>query len=186
MLSGGLDMNANMSPGLPIGYTTTGNLSASTFYQFKWQLRANLDYTIAPTPSLSALTLTADRDITDKMGLRFGIGRDLSSGSGDTNFQIGDVMHTRFGDLSLTGNFATPSSHWQVGLSFAIGLIYDPISKRYVFTRPGPAQGGSLVLQSFIDANGNGVMDKGEKPVPLVSVDGGEHKGITGPDGHAW
>jgi len=185
LLSGGLDMNANLAPGQAAAYSTVGNLSASTFYQFKWQLRANLDYTIQPKPSLTALTITADRDISDVMGLRLGLGRDLSKGSGDTNFQIGDIMHTRFGDLSLTGNYATPSSRWQIGLSFAIGLIFDPISKRYVFTRPGPAQGGAVALQAFIDANGNGVMDKGEKPVPLATVDGGEHKGTTGADGHA-
>jgi hypothetical protein len=185
LLSGGLDLNASLARGQAATYSTTGNLSASTFYQFKWQLRANLDYAIQPKPTLTAVTITADRDISDKMGLRLGVGRDLSSGSGDTNFQIGDIMHTRFGDLSLTGNYATPSAHWQVGLSFAIGLVFDPISKRYVFTRPGPAQGGALALQSFIDANGNGIMDKGERPVPQVTIDGGEHKGTTGADGHA-
>jgi hypothetical protein len=185
LMSGGLDMTASLAPHSPVSYSTTGNLSASTFYQFKWQLRANLDYDVQPKFSLQALTLTADRDISDKMALRFGVGKDLSTGNGDTNFQLGDIMHTKFGDLSLTGNYAIPSSHWQVGVSFAIGLIFDPISKRYVFTRPGPAQGGSMVLQAFMDTNGNGVMDPGEKPVPMVTVDGGEHKGTTGADGHA-
>ena len=185
LLSGGLDLNAQLAPGQAASYSTTGNLSASTFYQFKWQLRASLDYAVQPKPSLTDLTLTADRDLNDKMALRLGVGRDLSTGNGDTNFQIGDIIHTRFGDLSLTGNYAVPSQHWQVGLSFAIGLIFDPISKRYVFTRPGPAQGGAMALRAFMDTNGNGVMDPGEKPVPLVTIDGGEHKGTTGADGHA-
>jgi hypothetical protein len=185
LLSGGLDLNAQLAPGQAPSYSTVGNLSASTFYQFKWQLRASLDYVIRPKPSLTALTVTADRDISDKMALRLGLGRDLSSGDGDTNLQIGDIVHTRFGDLSLTGNYAMPSQHWQVGMSFAIGLIFDPISKRYVFTRPGPAQGGAMALRAFMDANGNGAMDPGEKPVPLVTVDGGEHRGTTGSDGHA-
>lgn len=185
LLSGGLDLTANLAPGEAASYQTTGNLSASTFYQFKWQLRASLDYNVQPKFSLQALTLTADRTLTDKTALRFGIGKDLSTGSGDTNFQVGDIMHTKFGDLSLTGNYAVPSSHWQIGLSFAMGLIFDPISKKYVFTRPGPAQGGAMALQAFIDSNGNGVMDPGEKPVPLVTIDGGEHKGTTGDDGHA-
>lgn len=185
LMSGGLDLNASLAPGSPTSLSTTGNLAASTFYQFKWQLRANLDYAVSPKLQLQDLALTADRDISDKMALRLGVGKDLTSGSGDTNFQIADIMHTKLGDLSLTGNFATPSGHWSLGLSFAIGMVFDPITKRYVFTRPGPAQGGAMVLQSFIDSNGNGRFDPGEKPVPLVTIDGGEHKGTTGPDGHA-
>jgi hypothetical protein len=185
MLSGGLDLVANLAPHTRASYSTTGNLSASTFYQFKWQLRANLDYVVAPKPQLSALTLTADRDISDKLALRLGVGRDLSTGSGDTNLQVGSIFHTRLGDLSLTGNYAAPTQHWQVGLSFAIGLIFDPISKRYVFTRPGPAQGGALALRAFMDTNGDGIFEPGERPVPRVTIDGGEHKGTTGADGHA-
>ena len=185
LLSGGLDLNANLTPGSAAAYSTVGNLAASTFYQFKWQLRAGLDFQVTPKVQLTDLTVTADRDLSDKMALRLGVGRDLSTGSGDTNFQLGDIMHTSHGDLSLTGSYAVPSNHWQVGLSFSIGLIFDPISKRYVFTRPGPSQGGAMAIRTFVDNNGDGLFDDGDKPVPGATIDGGEHKGTTGADGHA-
>ena len=185
LLSGGMDMNASLVPGAAAAYSTTGNLSASTFYHFQWQLRANLDYQLSPKMQLTDMAITADRDLTDKMAVRLGLGRDLSAGSGDTTLQIGDILHTRLGDLSLTGNYGTPSQHWQLAMSFNIGLIFDPISKRYVFTRPGAAQGGAMAIQTFIDNNGNGVYDAGDKPVPNATIDGGEHKGTTGADGHA-
>jgi hypothetical protein len=185
LLSGGLDLDANLAPGTAAAYSTVGNLAASTFYQFKWQLRAGLDFQVSPKIQLTDMTVTADRDISDKMSLRLGVGRDLSTGSGDTNFQLGDIFHTSRGDLSLTGNYAVPSNHWQVGMSFSIGLIYDPISKRYVFTRPGPSQGGAMAIRTFVDSNGDGVFDAGDKPVPNATIDGGEHKGTTGADGHA-
>jgi hypothetical protein len=183
LLSGGIDLNAVSTPGSRIFYSTTGNFSASTFYQFKWQLRASLDYTLTPTPALSALTVTADRDINEKMAIRLGVGRQLRGG--DTNFQLGNILHTRLGDLSLSGSFATPSNQWTVGMSFAMGMIWDPLSKRYLLTRPGPASGGAVAFQAFVDNNADGIYDKGDKPVPGVTIDGGEHKGTTDSKGQA-
>jgi hypothetical protein len=183
LLSGGIDMNALSARGAPTSYTTTGNLSASTFYKFKWQLRASLDYTLAPVTTLNAITLTADRDISDKASIRFGLGRQLTGG--DTNFQIGGTTHTRYGDLALTGTYAAPSNQWTLGMSFALGLIWDPLARRYILTRPGPASGGAVAFQAFMDENGNGVFDDGDRPVSGVTIDGGEHKGTTNAKGQA-
>ena len=183
LLSGGVDLNATSTPGSRVFYSTTGNFSASTFYQFKWQLRASLDYTLMPTPVLNALTLTADRDINERMAIRLGVGRQLTGG--DTNFQLGNILHTRLGDLSINGSYATPSNQWTLGMSFAMGMIWDPLSKRYLLTRPGPASGGAVAFQAFVDNNGDGIYDKGDKPVSGVTIDGGEHKGTTDSKGQA-
>jgi hypothetical protein len=185
LLSGGFDLQSNAGGGATATTSTTGNLALSTFYQFKWQLRAALDYTITPQFAVSDLSITADRDLSQIQALRLGVGLGFGGGAG-TTFQLGDILHLSKGDISLTGNFTTPSNQWQLGLTFATGLVFDPYAKRYVMTRPGPAQSGSVAFQAFVDANGNGVMDPGEKPVADVTVDGGEKKAVTDAHGHAF
>jgi hypothetical protein len=185
LVSGGFDLQNTTGPGVASVNTTTGNLALSTFYQFKWQLRADLDYAVTPKFALNDLSITADRDLGGNQSLRLGIGQGFGGGSG-TTFQLGDVMHTSRGDFSFTGNYTAPLNQWQLGLTFATGLVFDPYAKRYVMTRPGPAQSGSVAFQAFVDSNGNGVYDPGEKPVPDVSVDGGDKRTTTNAKGQAF
>jgi hypothetical protein len=53
-------------------------------------------------------------------------------------------------------------------------------------TRPGPASGGSVLFEAFLDRNGNGIFDAGDDPVPNVTVEGAERKAVTGPNGRAF
>ena len=71
-------------------------------------------------------------------------------------------------------------------MSFAFGLVFDPYAQRYVATRPGVASGGNVAFQAYMDTNGNGVYDEGDKPVAGVAVDGGERKGTTDAQGRAF
>jgi hypothetical protein len=184
LLSGGFDLTHATTPGSAATDTTTGNLSASTFYQFKWQLRANLDYSVTPRVALNDITVTADRDLNKFQSLRLGVGQAFTGGG--TTFQVGDILHTHIGDLSLTGNYTAPLNQWQLGVTFATGLVFDPFAKRYVFTRPGPASGGNLAFQAFKDVNGDGVYDAGDQPVDKVTIDGGAGKGVTDAKGRAF
>jgi hypothetical protein len=185
LVSGGFDLQSTSGGGVVSTTQTTGNLALSTFYQFKWQLRADLDYNVTPKFAVNDLAITADRDLSATQALRLGVGLGFGGGAG-TTFQIGDILHTKRGDISLTGNFTVPSNQWQLGFTFATGLVYDPYAKRYVMTRPGPAQSGSVAFQAFVDANGNGVMDPGEKPVADVAIDGGEKRATTDANGRAF
>ncbi|MDB5458758.1 MAG: hypothetical protein JWO72_499 [Caulobacteraceae bacterium] len=184
LLSGGFDLQSNAAPGAAITTSTTGNLSVSTYYNFQWQLRASLDYVLTPGFTVNALSVTADRELGANQALRLGVGQGFGVGGG-TSFQVGDILHTRYGDMSLTGSFTTPTNQWQLGLTFATGLVFDPYAKRYLLTRPGPASSGSIAFQAFTDANGNGVYDDGEKPAPGVTIDGGERKAVTDARGGA-
>jgi outer membrane protein OmpA-like peptidoglycan-associated protein len=184
LLSGGFDLQANSNPGSPTTTNTTGNLSVSTYYNFQWQLRASLDYNITPQFQVNALSITADRELGANQALRLGIGQGFGSG-GATSFQIGDTLRTRYGDVSLSGDFTTPANTWSLGLSFATGLVFDPFAKRYLLTRPGPASSGSIAFQAFTDSNGDGVYDQGDKPAAGVTIDGGERKAVTDAKGHA-
>ena len=184
LLSGGLDLQSTYTPGIGTALTTAGNLSASTFYQFKWQIRADLNYSVSPKFSVNDLNITVDRELGANQALRLGVGQGFGGGAG-TTFQLGDIIHTTKGDISLTGNVTLPSNQWQLGLTFATGLVYDPYARRYVVTRPGPAQSGSVAFQTFVDSNGNGIFDAGEKPVPDATIDGGEKRATSDAKGHA-
>ena len=62
---------------------------------------------VTPQFSLNALSITADRDLGPYQALRLGVGQGFN-GSRATSFQVGDVLHTGYGDLSLTGNYTQP------------------------------------------------------------------------------
>ncbi len=175
---------ASTTPAAAGSTVTTGNLSASTFYKFRWQLRASLDYDITPKFQVADLSVTADHDLTKTTTLHLGLGQSFAGR--DTTFQAGTIMHTRYGDLSVSGNYTTPTNVWQIGVSFAFGLVFDPASRRYVVTRPGPAAGGSVAFDSFVDNSGSGVYEPGDKPVANVSIDGGASKAVTDAKGRVF
>jgi hypothetical protein len=184
LLSGGLDLTSTSTPGAPISNVTTANVSASTFYAFKWQLRGNLDYNVMPTPQLNDFSLTADRDLNATTALRLGVGESFISR--ETSLQTAGTFKTHYGDLSLTGNYTVPTGIWQVGMSFAFGLAFDPYANHYIITRPGPATGGNVAFQAYMDTNGDGAYDAGDKPVSGVAIDGGEQKGVTNATGRSF
>jgi hypothetical protein len=67
-----------------------------------------------------------------------------------------------------------------------VGLVFDPYAKKYILTRSGVSSSSSVAFQTFIDSNGNGVYDPGEKTVPGATVDGGVKKAITDSNGRAF
>jgi hypothetical protein len=185
LLSTGFDYQRETTPAEPKRERLTGNLAASTFVDYKWQLRGVIDYDLLPTAELSALSVTAAREISDEVGLRFGVARSFRDRK-DLNVQGGAYFRLPFADLAVTGDYATAEKDWRIGIRLAFGLAFDPGARRYRVTRPGPAGGGSAVLHAFIDHNADGVFDPGDSPVPNVTVEGGERKVVTGADGRAF
>lgn len=183
LVSTGIDYQRSTAPGAPMRQQLGGNIAASRFLHYKWQLRGVLDYDLLPGADLRALSLTADRSISERAALRFGIGHSFQ-GPRSTSFQAGATLRTPFGDLAFTGDFAAPRRDWSVGLRFAFGLGHD--GSRYRVTPPGPASGGSAAFRSFIDRNGNGRFDEGEEGVPNVSVEGGERPSVTNASGRSF
>ncbi|HEX6860303.1 MAG TPA: hypothetical protein VF138_08940 [Caulobacteraceae bacterium] len=184
LVSGGLDFRRDTDANGTSSDRLTGVLSGSTFAAYRWQLRAALDYTVVPDAKLTALSITADRALSERMALRFGVGHSFADSR--TTLQAGANWRLRQGDLALSGDYATDSGDWRLGVQYAMGLVFDPFARRYVATRPGPAAGGNLAFQSFVDANGNGRFDPGEEPVAGLVVNGGERPATTTANGRAF
>jgi hypothetical protein len=184
LLSSGFDYQRGTSG---LGITDehlTGNLAASKFLNFKWQLRASADYDLLPAAILRALSVTADRSISERWALRFGLGKTLGS-DGDTFGQAGTVLRLPFGELSLSGDYSVRKHDWSVSARFGFGSLFDPLRHHYVMTPPGPASGGSAVFQAFLDRDGDGRFGPGDEPVPKVALEGGERKAVTDARGEA-
>jgi hypothetical protein len=185
LVSAGLDYQRNETPNAGRQERLSGNIAASRFIDYKWQVRGVLDYDLIPASELRSLSVTADRQLSGKLGFRLGAGR-IFGDQKDFSVQGGAFWRLPIADVALTGDYATAAGTWRVGLRVAFGLAFDPTLKNYRITRPGPAAGASAVFHAFTDSNGNGVFDRGEDPVPGVAIEGIERKVVTGPDGRAF
>jgi hypothetical protein len=181
-ISAGLDFERTTSPGNPSNERLTGVLSASTFLNFSWQLRAALDYDVLPEAKARALAFTADRDIDEDSAVRFGIGQSLTE-SKESSFQLGYIRRFRFGDVSLSGDYTAPRNDWRVGLQVAFSLLYDPLGGGYRVARSGAGSGGNLAIRAFVDRNANDLFDEGDEPVPNLIVEDGPNKTRSNADG---
>jgi hypothetical protein len=161
-----------------------GFVGVSTFRNYNWQVRATLDYNALPDFRLTALEVIADRPISDTWSLRLGATGRLDAPR-DLGLLAGTTTKTKFGDLALTGQYDTNANSWRLNAQMNFGLGYNP-QKGYQLTRSGPGSGGSVSFHAFIDSNGNGVYDPGEKPVANVALEGGSLKAKTDADGRAF
>jgi hypothetical protein len=183
-LSGGIDYRRDTTRTNITVERMTGVLAAAVFASYKWQLRGSVDYEIKPDPRAVALSITADRAISKTMALRFGLGHGFGK-LGTTVVQAGANWRLKRGDLALSADYAQESGDWRVGVQYAFGLAFDPLDRRYRVTRTGPATGGNVVLQAFVDTNGDGIFDKDEKAVQGVSVMSGGQTATTTINGRA-
>lgn len=185
LISGGLDYQRRTAPGAPSQSQFGGVVAASTFLNYKWLLRGALDFDLASSKRLRSLSLTADRALSERTALRFGLGHFFQSPKA-TSLQAGANMRFAFGDVALTGEMTVPGRQWSLSLRFAHGFGFDPAARKYRMTPPGIASGGSAAFRAFIDGNGNGRFDKGEQAVENVKVEGGERPGVTDVRGRAF
>ncbi|MDB5447676.1 MAG: hypothetical protein JWQ97_2993 [Phenylobacterium sp.] len=163
----------------------TGYLSASTFRSFNWQIRASLDFDLAPDLQARTLSVTANRPLSDNWSLQVAVGEPLDAPTG-TNLAVSSIYHSRYGDLALTASYDNAAKSWVAGAQLNFGLGYNPDRSGYQLTATGPGSGGSAVVDAYYDDNGNGVRDPGERPAPGVQVEGAAKKVATDKDGRAY
>lgn len=149
----------------------SGSIAATRLVDYKWQLRASTDFDFTPRARLSAMTLTADRALSERYSLRLGLSKSFGP-TRDLTAQGGVSARLPFGQASLIGDYSTSQKSWRVGLQINVGLAWDPNRRGYRLTPPGPASGGSVAFQAFHDNNGNGLPDRGEDPLAGIAIDG--------------
>lgn len=184
LFSAGMEYQNLRSPSFS-SQRLSGFFAGSTFRSYTWQLRSTIDFDIVPELKLRQLAITADRDLNEWTSIRFGLGQSLEDFN-SFNLTASSIFKLRFADLLLTGEYSNADQGWRVGAQLNFGLSFNPAERRYVMTRPGPAAGGSVLFEAFLDRNGNGIFDGDDTPVPNVTLEGAERKAVTGPNGRAF
>jgi hypothetical protein len=185
LYSSGFEYDHTIAPGGgEVTDVLRGFFGVSTFRNYRWQVRATLDYDAIPDIRASGLEVVADRTLSDTWSLRLGATAQLDAPKA---FEVlaGTTTKTKYGDVALTGQYDTTNNSWQFAAQMNFGLGFDP-QTGYRLTRSGPGSGGSVLFHAFIDDNGNGKFDPGERPVPNVVLEGGERKARTDADGRAF
>lgn len=169
------------------GFSTdsaNGFFSASSFIDYKWQVRATLDYRIIPEFTPASLAVTVDRDISENLAVRLGLGQSLDDTS-NTNIAASAIVRSRIGELGLTGEFNAGDSSWRVGVQLNFGLGYRG-GRGYRVAQQGPGSGANVLFHSFIDKDGDGAFTEGDQPVPGVQIEGGLRSVETDADGEIY
>lgn len=185
LLSTGLEYERRALRPAATSETLKGYVSASTFRNYRWQIRTSFDYDILPDFKARFFSLVVDRRLSDAWALRFGLGQPLDRAN-DWNVTVSSIYGASFGDLALTGEYDNTRSDWRVAAQWSFGLGYDPDRGRYEVLRPGPGTGGSVLFNAFLDENGDGVRQSGEAATANVGLNGGlAREAVTGADGRA-
>lgn len=161
----------------------TGALDASVLTGGAWQVRGGLAYGLAPNAKLKAAVISADRQIAERSALHLSLGHAFEGRQ--TSVQAAQTWRLRPLDLSLAASYTSGINDVRIGLQINLGLIFDPLRQRYRALGPGAASGGAVAVESFIDTNGDGRRQAGERALPGVSVLGGRRPVITDASGEA-
>jgi hypothetical protein len=184
LVTAGAEYSRQTRPGMEIEDTASGFLGASTFIDYKWQVRATLDYQLLPEFEPSTLAVTVDRSLSENLAVRLGLGQSLDDSS-NTNIAGSAILRSRIGELALTGEFNAADSSWRVGMQLNFGFGYQG-PRGYRLTQLGPGSGANMAFQAFVDRDGDGVFSEGDEPTPGVRIEGGASDAETGADGEVY
>lgn len=184
LVSSGFDYQRTTGENGKADEQLVGNITASKFLDFKWQLRSAIDFNLLPTSELRAVSFTADRNLSDRFSFRLGVGHAFSENP-ETSAQVGGVYRLPFGELTFAGDFGLHNRDWGLSMRFAFGSLFNPASQRYVMTSPGAASSGSAVVKAYVDHDGDGRFGPGDEPTKGVVVQGGQTDVATNTSGTA-
>lgn len=164
--------------------TTTGDFLASKFFR-TFSLRGQANYQLDGTRRLNALSAFAETPVFDPFNLRTGLTRSLVSG--DTLVQLGISKTQGAYALGVDMSYST-RSRLSLELTLRVGLAREPRSGRIHAQAQGIASHGAISARAFLDTNGNGVKDPGEKPFQGAGfmANGASQPRTTGADGVAF
>lgn len=153
---------------LPTGDSSSsfGNLLVSRFFG-SYALRGESSYSITPTKRLQNLAVYLDTTALRPWAIQAGVLRVVETG--ETKLLANATKSVGRVGVGLEGSWSSRAG-WTAAVSLRVGLSREPRRGTWSSDAMGVASYGALSAQAFLDQNGNGRMDPGEKPLPGVST----------------
>lgn len=162
--------------------TAIGDLLVSKFVR-NYGLRGELIYSVKPTAEVSSVSVTAER-IFPSYYAQVGVLRNVSS---HQTHLLASVTRSDgpFG-FGVNLDWAHPGG-LSAALTLNVSVARDPRSGKLRTQARSLAGSGAVAPLVYLDANGNGVRDPGEKPIEAVGFFATRASSdvVTGPEGRA-
>lgn len=148
-------------------------------------LRAQANYTFAPSWELTAFALSAERRLALGYMLNAGVTRTLLAP--ETRYGLGLTKRIGQYGFGIHGAYST-RDELTMGAQLFAALGQEPRTADWVFEGLPMADSGFASVRVFLDENLNGTMDRGETPLQGVgfAVDGGQREMRTDAQGIAY
>lgn len=151
----------------------SGSSSASSFGNFlvsrffgTYALRGEATYSITPIRHLQNVAVYLDTTRFRPWAIQTGVMRVMDSG--ETKLLANATKSVGRIGVGLEGSWSNRAG-WGAAVTVRVGLFREPRAGAWGSDAMGVAPYGAISAQTFLDANGNGRMDPGEKPLPGVS-----------------
>ena len=142
-----------------------GNFLVSRFFG-SYALRGEATYGITPTRHLQNVAFYLDTTHFRPWAIQTGVLRVMDTG--ETKLLANATKSVGRVGVGLEGSWSNRSG-WGAALTVRVGLFREPRTGAWGSDAMGVAPYGAISAQAFLDANGNGRMDPGEKPLPGIS-----------------
>lgn len=147
-------------------------------------VRGVMNYDLHPQSKVTSLALTADYDLRRGYRVNWGVAHNFNNPL--TTWSAGFSKNLGRYGLGLNGRYMT-DGNYAVGLQLFVGMGRDPVASDWLVDAQPLAGYGAASARVFLDENGNGVMDVGEKPITDAgfNVNGGRREVRTNEAGLA-
>jgi len=126
-------------------------------------LRGGFGYDIKPSSEITNASFTADYDLSDDMGLRFGVNKQFT-GDQLTSYSAGLNKDYDAFSLSTDANY-DDQGDFTITMNMNFSLDFNNGSYVPSMSREKSAGDGSVLSQVFLDNNGNRIFDDGDEPI---------------------
>lgn len=159
-----------------------GDLLVSKFMR-GYGLRGELIYSVKPKSEISSVSLTAER-VFPSYYAQVGILRNVAARQ--THVLAGVTRSTGPFGFGVNLDYARPGG-FTASLTLNVSVARDPRSGRWFTGARSLAASGAVAPYVYLDSNGNGTRDPGEKPIESVGffATRASSEARTGPDGRA-
>ncbi|MGB1539449.1 MAG: hypothetical protein ACPG80_00670, partial [Rickettsiales bacterium] len=145
-------------------------------------LRATARYELLPDIEFTAMNLSYQRQLSDKINGRLDYSQALAQGQDDK--RLTGYLNWDLDDFYLSPRFSVDQdAEFIIGVDLLFSLGMDERTREWQMMSQRIARMGAVSAKAFLDENNDGVLNEGESPLAGVSFNGNKNGAVTGEDG---